>query len=161
MFHLKNPTYILSENALVPPVLVASFTFYFWEYITLNFYRLYVLRLILINNLYVLPQSNHVIIFTLIKIIFMLHRLSWSIWSTSYEVSWSWNLPFNLLSWVQSPHRWYYIIYIYSIEASREWITSSLDATLIFLYVDLKFMPQFFGYFFFTYLVHHLFYWDF
>ena len=38
--------------------------------------------------------------------------------------------------------------YIYSIEASREWITSSLDATLIFLYVDLKFMPQVFGYFF-------------
>ena len=41
-----------------------------------------------------------------------------------------------------------FVDYIYSIEISREWITSGLDATPIFLYVDLIFMPQVFYFFF-------------
>ena len=45
-----------------------------------------------------------------------------------------------------------YMIYIYSIETLRKWIISVLDATIIFLYVDVIFMLQVFYQSFFFHL---------
>ena len=96
---------------------------------------------------------NHVMVFTLIKIIFML-QIILKLLSPSYEVSDLKALPFNMLSSMQIPHICYYMII--SIPLNIQ-VTLGLDATFIlfFLYVDLIFMPQFF---FSIYLVHYLFY---
>ena len=87
------------------------------------------------------PQSNHVIIFTLIKIIFMLKRLSWSFEAQAMKFH---NLKLTLQLVILSAKSTQMLLYNYicSIEALREWSTSSLDAPLRAPTADVGYVPN-------------------
>ena len=80
---------------------------------------------------------NHVMVFTLIKIIFML-QIILKLLSPSYEVSDLKVLPFNMLSSMQIPHICYYMII--SIPLNIQ-VTLGLDATFIlFFYMWISYL---------------------
>ena len=129
-------------------------------YITLNFYWLYVLRLTLINNLYVLPQSNHVIIFTLIKIIFMLQRLSWSLEAQAMKFHDLETYPSTC--YLECKVHIVAIISLYLFHWGFKRVDYFKFGCYSYIFIcGSQIYATSFRLFFFSYLVHHLFYWDF
>ena len=150
---------------------VASFTFYFYFFSYWEYYHIKFQSVIHCTSSFdkqiICSTFNHVVILTLIKILFML-QIILKLWSHVMKFQDLKALPFKMLSWVQSPHKCYYMIISISLKIIsillKLQVTPGLDATFFFLFFTCgthiyatDFDYSFF--FFLIYLVDHFFYW--